>query len=219
LYNAFEDGDERREATILAPGEHIQFMSHDIHYAVNPSLVYSESSMTNRKFMSIFADSAAIGKLFNVSGNNQSNRLAVHIMRYADILLMKAEALIWKNEDLAEAKRLIDLVRDRAGLSETFATTQDDLKTALKKERRLEFAFEFFPSRHFDLVRWGDAEETYKKPTEGWQDLKISGGIVVERTEKEVRPSRVFDPNKNHVFPIPDAEIRKSKNLKQNEGY
>jgi hypothetical protein len=217
LYNAYEsEGDEqRREATILAPGEHIQFIGNDIQWCVNPSLMYSESAMTNRKFMSIFEDADCVGKYVNVSGNNQSNRLAVHIMRYADILLMKAEALIWtKGEGNAEAKALINQVRKRAGLPENSTATKD----ALKKERRLEFAFEFFPSRHFDLVRWGDARSIYAEPTTGWQ-VVVEGGAIVNRTVVTVRQARNFNPNKHHVFPIPDAEIRKSKNLKQNEGY
>jgi hypothetical protein len=216
LYNAFEsEGDtQRREATILAPGEKIRFMSHDIQWCVNPSLMYSESAMTNRKFMSIFADSSAIGTLFNVSGNNQSNRLAVHIMRYADVLLMKAEALIWtRGEGNADAKALINQVRKRAGLPENSTATKD----ALKKERRLEFSFEFFPSRHFDLVRWGDAQAAYAQPTQGWQ-VSVSGETIT-KTVVTVRQARNFNPGKHHVFPIPDAEIRKSKNLKQNEGY
>jgi hypothetical protein len=112
LYQAYVDaGDEqRRKATILAPGERIKFIGVDIHYAVDSKYpVFSESNMTNRKFMSIFEDADCVGKYVNVSGNNQSNRLAVHIMRYADILLMKAEALIWKNsEGDATAKSLIN---------------------------------------------------------------------------------------------------------------
>jgi hypothetical protein len=156
-----------------------------------------------------------VGKYVNVSGNNQSNRLAVHIMRYADILLMKAEALIWKNgEGNAEAKTLINQVRKRAGLSEDSPATQ----VALKTERRLEFAFEFFPSRHLDLLRWGDARDTYAEPTEGWQ-VEVSPSGQITKTVVTVRQPRNFNPNKHHVFPIPDEEIRKSKNLKQNEGY
>jgi hypothetical protein len=177
--------------------------------------MYSESAMTNRKFMSIFEDADCVGKYVNVSGNNQSNRLAVHIMRYADVLLMKAEALIWaRGEGNADAKLLINQVRKRAGLPENNTAT----KEALKKERRLEFAFEFFPSRHLDLLRWGDAQTTYAQPTQGWQ-VETDGQTITNRTVVTVRQPRNFNPDKHHVFPIPDAEIRKSKNLKQNEGY
>ncbi|MDR1369276.1 MAG: RagB/SusD family nutrient uptake outer membrane protein [Dysgonamonadaceae bacterium] len=217
LYNAYEsEGDvQRREATILAPGEHIRFIGHDIQWCVNPKEMYSESAMTNRKFMSVFEDADCVGKYVNVSGNNQSNRLSVHTMRYADVLLMKAEALIWsKGEGNAEAKALINQVRKRAGLSENSAATKD----ALKKERRLELAFEFFPSRHLDLLRWGDAQAAYSRPTEGWQ-VNVDDAGQITKTVVTVRQARNFDPGKHHVFPIPDKEIRKSKNLKQNKGY
>jgi hypothetical protein len=217
LHKAYEDegDDQRRKATILAPGEHIQFIGHDVQWCVNPSLMYSESAMTNRKFMSVFEDADCVGKYVNVSGNNQSNRLAVHIMRYADVLLMKAEALIWtQGEGNATAKELINQVRKRAGLLENSPAT----KNALKTERRLEFAFEFFPSRHLDLLRWGDAQTTYAQPTEGWQ-VKVNNNGTIDKTVVTVREPRTFNPDKHHVFPIPDAEIRKSKNLKQNEGY
>ena len=216
LYQAYEsEGDnQRREATILAPGEYIKFIGHDVYWCVNPSLMYSESAMTNRKFMSVFEDADCVGKYVNVSGNNQSNRLAVHIMRYADILLMKAEALIWTNQNLDDAKALINQVRTRAGLSEITTATQEALKT----ERRLEFAFEFFPSRHLDLLRWGDAQAIYAEPTEGWQ-VEVNTDGTIKKTVVTVRQPRDFNPNKHHVFPIPDAEIRKSNNLKQNEGY
>ncbi|MDR0667587.1 MAG: RagB/SusD family nutrient uptake outer membrane protein [Prevotellaceae bacterium] len=216
LYQAYEsEGDvERREATILAPGEYIKFIGHDVYWCVEPSLMYSESAMTNRKFMSIFEDADCVGKYVNVSGNNQSNRLAVHIMRYADVLLMKAEALIWRDgEGNAEARELINDVRERAGLPRNSAAT----KAELKKERRLEFAFEFFPSRHLDLLRWGDAATVYAQPTEGWQ-VAVNGSTIT-KTVVTVRQPRRFDPTKHHVFPIPDTEIRKSKNLKQNAGY
>ncbi|GHT68387.1 membrane protein [Bacteroidia bacterium] len=241
LYNAFEPNDTRRDATILSPGQHIQFIGHDVHWCLNPTQMYSESGMTNRKFMSIFEAEDCVGKYVNVSGNNQSNRLAVSLMRYADILLMKAEALIWtQGEGNAEAKRLIDLVRVRAGLAPNSTATKDELK----KERRLEFAFEFFPSRHLDLVRWKDAQKTYAKPTTGWkvetkddltrpiwedeakttQKKDALGNLLYEKmlaglTVNTVRAPREFDPDIHHVFPIPAGEVNRSKNLRQNKGY
>jgi hypothetical protein len=219
LYNAFEPGDTRRDATILSPDQHIQFIGHDIHWGVNPPIIYSESGMTNRKFMSIFEAADCVGKYVNVSGNNQSNRLGVHLIRYADILLMKAEALIWtKGEGDADAKLLINQIRKRAGLAENSTATRDELKN----QRRCEFAFEFFPSRHLDLVRWKDAESTYAKPTKGWKVFlkKVDGNDVFDKVDTVVvRETRVFIPSKHNVFPIPVAQVNKSKNLTQNKGY
>jgi hypothetical protein len=219
LYNAFEAGDTRRDATILSPDQHIEFIGHDIHWGVNPPIIYTESGMTLRKFMSIFEAADCVGKYVNVSGNNQSNRLAVNLIRYSDVLLMKAEALIWKQEGNAEAKSLINQVRKRAGLPENSTAT----KAELKNERRCEFAFEFFPSRHLDLVRWKDAQTVYAQPNTGWRvflSKDAQGNDQFDHVEVvTVREARVFDPNKHQVFPIPAAEVNKSQNLTQNKGY
>jgi hypothetical protein len=220
LYEAFDPGDVRRDATILVPGQHITFIGNDIHWAVNPAAVSSPSGMTFRKFMSVFEPADCLGKTVNTSGDNQSNELGTVVMRYADILLMKAEALIWKNgEGNADAKTLLNQIRKRANLPENSNAT----KTELKKERRLELAFEFLPSRHFDLVRWGDAQAAYAQPLHGYEvKFKTVGDdtYVFDPSSKiEVWPARTFDPAKNHVFPIHATAINSSKNLKQNEGY
>lgn len=219
LYKAFEEGDARRAATILFPNEHIQFVGRDIHFAVNPAEVSSTSGMTFRKFMSPFEPADAIGRTVSTSGNNQSNRLGTVLMRYADVLLMKAEALIWtKGEGNAEAKALLNQIRKRAGLPENSQAT----KAQLKNERRCELAFEFQPSRHLDLVRWGDAQEAYAKPLHGVRTVLEGEGEAarfVRVEEIEIWPARKFDPKVHHVFPIPSEEVGKSKNLKQNKGY
>jgi hypothetical protein len=133
---------------------------------------------------------------------------------------MKAEALIWtKGEGNAEAKSLINPIRKRAGLPENSLAT----KAELKNQRRCEFAFEFFPSRHLDLVRWKDAQSIYAQPTKGWKVLlskDAQGNDKFDHVEiVTVREPRVFDPNINQVFPIPAEQVNKVKNLTQNKGY
>ena len=216
LYEAFESGDTRRDATILFPNQHITFVGRDIHWAVNPAEVSPTTGMTCRKFMSVFEAADAIGKYVNTSGNNASNRLGTVVMRFADVLLMKAEALIWKNgEGDANAKALLNKIRKRAGLPEDSNAT----KAQLKNERRCELAHEFLPSRHFDLVRWGDAQTVYAQPLHGVRTyLKADG--TFDRVEKiEAWPTRNFNPAVHHVFPIPSAQVAKARNLTQNRGY
>lgn len=77
-------------------------------------------------------------------------------LRYGDILLMKAEALAERNlgDDLEDALDALDLVRGRAGLAPSTATTQAAVRTAVRAERRRELGFEFH--RFFDLMRWGE---------------------------------------------------------------
>src|SRR5690606_2280382 len=103
---------------------------------------------------------------------NSKNRIQI---RYADVILMRAEALIELGR-YQEALPLINQIRSRAGQSTTlidgYATntnvalyedgvncnwTQDFARKAMRFERRLEFAME--GSRFFDLVRWGVADE------------------------------------------------------------
>jgi len=74
-----------------------------------------------------------------------------HYMRYADIILMKAEAL--NESGGAGAAIELNKVRLRAKLVPTTATTQADLRTVIMNERRKELGFEFH--RFFDLMRWG----------------------------------------------------------------
>lgn len=217
LYKAYEKNDQRRDATILYPGQHIQFIGHDIQLGVNPREISSTSGMLFKKFMAPFESADCIGKTLNPSGNNASNTLGVTLIRYADIILMKAEALIWaKGEGNPEAIELINQIRQRAGLPLNSHAT----KAQLKHERRCELAFEFQPSRHLDLVRWGDAKTAYAKPLHGIIS-STDGMKITSIQECEIWPARNFDPIKNQVFPIPDSEVKKSNggNLKQNKGY
>ncbi len=77
------------------------------------------------------------------------------VLRLAEMYLIKAEALAYTNGNIDEIKANIDVVRNRAGLTGTIASTIDDLKLAIENERRYEFAFE--GQRWHDLVRTGRA--------------------------------------------------------------
>lgn len=101
--------------------------------------------MSFRKFLSPWEEADCKGKEVNSNGDNASNTLGTCLIRFADVLLMKAEALIWKNgEGDAEAKQLLNRIRKRARLPENSPAT----KAELKNQRRCELAFEFMPSRH-----------------------------------------------------------------------
>ncbi|NGM61984.1 RagB/SusD family nutrient uptake outer membrane protein [Sphingobacterium sp. SGG-5] len=127
-------------------------------------------------------------------------------LRYADILLLKAEALIMgPNMNLEEAAKIIDRVRDRVDLSvlpnET-RTNKEAMIDALLKERRLELAFE--GQRWFDLVRMDKVEEVMNAVY-----AKDSG-----------RKSQVYPFTSNsYRLPIPQSAIDQNPNLIQNPGY
>lgn len=88
----------------------------------------------------------------------------------------------------------------------------------MKNERRCEFALEYGVFRHLDLVRWGVAKTVYVQPWHGYKVTLVNGELS-KLDVIEVWPARIFDPAKNHVFPIPAREIAKGVNLKQNQGY
>ena len=211
LYNAYEKGDKRLKATITAPGDTLQFIGKQIIWAVNPSSVSSPSALTFCKYLEPFRAADAVGKTVNPNSDNGTTDLSIPIVRYSDVLLMKAEALIWqgKNGDVP-----YNMVRVRAGLAPKVNAT----KTDLKNERRCEFALEFGAWRHLDLVRWGDAKDVYAKSLNGYK-VNLAAGKVASLDVIEVWPTRTFDPSKHHVFAIPTREIAKGVNLKQNLGY
>ncbi|MBC8109517.1 MAG: RagB/SusD family nutrient uptake outer membrane protein, partial [Verrucomicrobia bacterium] len=91
-----------------------------------------------------------------LAGNSQADGresdINYGLLRYAEILLIASEALIEQNVSLGEAAGYINQIRTRAGLANTTASSQVDLRVALREERKWEFAFEF--SRWFDIKRW-----------------------------------------------------------------
>ena len=220
LWDAFEEGDQRREATILYPGNHVRFMGRDITfggYCTDGSITsyttsHVSAGLINQKFISPWET----GSYSEVSNQRDKlwNTLNCCLMRYADVMLMQAEALIWtKGEGDAEAKNLLDDIRERAGLPRDSRAT----KAQLQNERRCELAFEFQPSRHIDVVRWGLAEEYYSKPLHSVVSKMVDGRIETE--EVEVYPGRTFNPTYNKVFPIPQTAFNGTVNLTQNKGY
>lgn len=148
------------------------------------------------------------------------------IIRYADLLLYKAEALIELGENLDEARLLVNRVRERAmnsahvkdfndpskdaanykiGLYPSEGWTQEYARKALRTEMRLEKALE--GERYFDLVRWGIAKEVMTAYFEAEKDNRIYYGSASFKAGEE-------------YFPIPVAQYNFSLGrYKQNPGY
>ncbi len=206
LYDEFETGDPRREVTILKFGDKFKYFGDSIRY-------WSTNNRTGlqfNKFMAPFEDADCVGKNVNPNGDYPTTTLNMPLIRYAEVLLFKSEALVMqgKNGDAP-----LNEVRMRVGLTPKTNATMADLK----HERRVELGGEW-ADRHFDLVRWHDAQAAYAKSLHGRIHADLANPAS-SFTVKEVWPARVFDPIKNHVWPIPPDEILKSKVLKQNEGY
>lgn len=126
--------------------------------------------------------------------------------RYADLLLLKAEALIMGNSpNLNAAADIIDKIRVRVNLpklSNSVKSSKESMLEALLKERRLELALE--GQRWFDLVRLD----------------KVESVMNTVFTKDSGRKSQVNMFNTNsYRLPIPQAIIDQNQNIKQNLGY
>jgi starch-binding outer membrane protein, SusD/RagB family len=119
--------------------------------------------------------------------------------RLADVLLLKAEALN-ENGDVQGAAALVNQIRTRAKLSNTTASTQDAMRLAIEKERRLELAFE--GHRWWDLKRTGRAIEVMNSVT-GEGGVPLGYNLTQNRL----------------VWAIPQSELDKNSKLTQNPGY
>ena len=173
LVNAYEAADVRKNATIIFRGTTLY------DGKVVPNTVENER-YNYKAYSSDYSD-------------QEFSDVNIRYLRYAEVLLMKAEAL---NElgQTADAIPLLNQIRHRAGLGDTPATTQSAVKTAIWKERRVELAFEH--DRFFDLVRTGQAKAAFT----------IDG--------------KNFTEGKNELFPLPASFLREAGPLSsQNPGY
>ena len=128
------------------------------------------------------------------SGNN------IYVIRYADVLLMRAEA---ENElnGPANAYSFINLVRERAGIPALSGLSNEAFRTSIRKERATELSFE--GHRRYDLLRWGIFVETIKNSTSPF--LKEPGAAIQDY---------------HKLLPVPYNEISASNgSIVQNPGY
>ncbi|MFT4153396.1 RagB/SusD family nutrient uptake outer membrane protein [Parafilimonas sp.] len=146
-----------------------------------------------------------------------SSARCLPLMRYADILLMYAEALNEYEGPVQEVYDAVEQIRARAGLDPyTLQTglTQDEMRTVIQHERRVELAFE--ESRFWDVRRWKIAGQTDSQTMTGMNVIKNTDGSFTYEIE-DVR-KRVFR-TAMYLWPIPQSETAKSTDLLQNPGY
>lgn len=172
IVNEFEPGDKRFATTFFSDGEKFVLGLEEFVYK-------AEMDATDGTGHCIKKGNIYYGEP-RVVGINTI------VMRYAEVILFRAEAL---NEmgRTSEAIPLLKRIRDRAGLETKSAYSQDEMRKAIQHERRVEFAFEDI--RGWDIIRWGIQEETLGKiPNSQWKKGKC---------ELWPLPSFVLDENAN----------------------
>ncbi len=154
------------------------------------------------------------------------------IMRYAEVLLSYLEAVNERAPGNVD-QQLLDLtindIRDRVNLPPVQIAdvgSQDLVRQAVRKERRVELAFEGF--RYFDVLRWGIAEQELNHSFTGVKlsddpnapNYRGSGATAspVDEDMYYIFETRTWAAH-NRYFPIPQNDLNINKNLKQNQGY
>ena len=140
-----------------------------------------------------------------------------YVLRYTDVMLMRAEALI-ETGSLEEARTIINDIRQRAKNSigkhinyaanqcdialypASYFSTKEKARQCLQWERRLEMAME--NSRFFDLRRWGIASKTLNQYFEVEQNCEYDG-----QTYAQYYKDAHFTPDKNEYFPVPYIQL------------
>ena len=150
-------------------------------------------------------------------------RLTLHsglnaiLIRYADVLLMNAEANVELGSfDAAVWNKTIRPIRERAGFTDAAALdfpAGADFRALVRNERRSELAFE--GARRADIIRWKIAQDVLN----GWCH-GIYTGAAVGTDDGFVRiETRQFLPEKHYLWPIPQKERDMNKNLEQNPNW
>ena len=139
------------------------------------------------------------------------------LIRYADVLLMNAEANVELGTfDAAVWNKTIRPIRERAGFTDAAALefpAGADYRALVRGERRSELAFE--GARWADIMRWKTAE----KVLNGWCHGLYTGATVGTDNGFVRIESRQFMPEKHYLWPIPQKERDMNKNLDQNPNW
>ncbi|HEY6082941.1 MAG TPA: RagB/SusD family nutrient uptake outer membrane protein, partial [Chitinophagaceae bacterium] len=137
------------------------------------------------------------------------------VLRYADVLLMLAEAINEQTGPTQEAYDDLNKVRNRAGLASLSGLVKDTFRAAVLRERRVELAFENW--------RWFDLKRT-QTPDELSQFL--NNYTAREKADPTVSRQGIPYSNNDYIFkpymalyPIPSNEILVNNKLTQNQGY
>ncbi len=193
LYNSFDTFDLRRDVTFLYTYNHVGTgaeITYNPSGAATPGLQFGGPRSPNGIPIGKFKDPS---NTLNPFGHGND----LIFLRYADVLLMLAEA---ENEtgDAGTALGYLNEVLNRAGLENETTTDQAELREIIKLERKKELAGEFH--EYFDLQRWGDLEAS----------MAVNPDAVLLNV--------AYNP-KLELYPIPRGVLETNPNLVQNPGY
>ena len=204
----FENRDARLGATILmnmAPFKGKKVATYPEGADASPNPNATKTGYYLRKFLN---------EDVNIQTGGSSSGHVVPLFRLAEIYLNYAEALNECDPTNPDIALYLNKVRNRASLPNVSALSQEQMRAVIQHERRVELAFE--EHRSWDVRRWKIASSTLGIPLMGVQiERKPLGGYTYMPVKVE---QRVFQP-KMYWYPIPQSEVLKLKQWKQNNGW
>jgi hypothetical protein len=209
LYDAYvAAGDTCRLRSSIMDENSLIALGGSIRSSADNSFPYGSQGFVRLKYGTWASETSDPGNS-TVERNFGTN---LRVIRYADVLLMAAEALNQQpSPDDATARAYINLVRDRAKCSHLISSGAA-LFADIKTERLLELSFEGV--RFQDVIRWGDA------PTALANVGKVYYlGTFTGPTENSVSTGGSFTVPKNLLFPFPFNATSTNPKLTPNPGY
>ncbi len=216
-------GNDRLVRSILEYNQEFQFFGETMRFASSSDL---EAGFQVNKYMDPFKYANAIADGYvNPNGDWPTARVNFPLIRFAEMLLFRAEAYIMTNQpELALSD--LNRIRERSNLT---LLDHTPTMTDLYHERRCELAFEF-TDHLFDLKRWHRSSDSEIKAL---AEKELNSRPRVRNYEDRTSPTSAFTigyyadyPNKEPyqdymmVFPYSPEQVTKSNGLlKQNEGY
>ncbi|MBN1415407.1 MAG: RagB/SusD family nutrient uptake outer membrane protein [Bacteroidales bacterium] len=205
LWDSFEEGDIRREGSIL----NVNILGNPDEGTIPENFIWGsdnqmhETGLWQKKYMPIYDSiNGALRSIYLADYPSQTDMQLWNmqddvLLRFADVLLMGAEL------GGTNAQAYFDRVRARVGLASKPATLEN-----IKLERRHELAFEGL--RHFDLMRWHDMEAAHA----------LVKNIPVKNVNVDEIYNDTYRTETQGFLPIPKTEITLSEGvLKQTPGW
>lgn len=194
--NPYDNRDPRFYSTVIYPGS--RFKNDDV-----TGNTYAHTGYALKKY-SVYDDEVG-NPPANVSGiKDGQSETNYMVIRYADILLMYAEATNEVSGPSPEVYDAVNQVRARAGMPDIEpGLTQDEMREVIRHERRIEFVGEGL--YYNDIRRWKTIED-------------VNNGDV-HRWDGQLRSSRSFNPARDYWWPIQQSQLDLNPNLEQNPGY
>ncbi|NIG53886.1 RagB/SusD family nutrient uptake outer membrane protein [Chitinophaga sp. Cy-1792] len=198
--------DPRLEASVLVPGQTFVNRLLDPFSAGSTDPIGAAQSTQTGFWVKKYVDPADVSR-------NNAGTMNFMITRYAEILLSYVEALVesgdWQNPDVV---LYLNKIRNRAGMPNvdvSIYNTQDKIRELYRRERKVELAFE--GTRIFDIRRWQIGPDVLSGPTMGAINPGTGQPVVVE--------TRIFNPKRDYLWPIPLQELNANNLMLQNPNW